>query len=236
MGKSRKAPHKNARSALVATIPASGVPKPTATYNQNASIPYQILPQPQHLLVIIDLNGTLIHRPSKATPTKFTSRPHTSRFLNYCINTFTVVIWSSARPENVKAMCAQILPPELRASVIAIWGRDKFPLTPTEYNNKVLCYKRLSTVWNDKTIKESHPEAKHEHTWNQMNTVLIDDSLYKGTSEPFNLIQIPEFSGHEESTEGVLPQVHDYLNRLSMCSNVSNYLKQYPFKCQAFEA
>lgn len=63
--------------------------------------------------------------------------------------------------------------------------------------------------------------------------MLIDDSGYKGRSEPFNLIEIPEYSGgvkEEAEGEGVLPQVHDYLNRLSMCDNVSSYLREHPFR------
>lgn len=216
---------------------SGGIPDPTAAYLQTSLRDYTILQKPQHLLVIIDLNGTLLHRPSKSSPTKFNARPHTPRFLNYTITTFTVVIWSSARPENVKAMTSNILTPALHSQVVAIWGRDKFGLSPAEYNSKVQCYKRLSTVWNDAGVKKSHPEAARGGKWDQTNTVLIDDSNYKGRSEPFNLIEIPEYSGgSEEEKEGVLPQVHDYLNRLSLCSNVSNYMRQHSFSVQRSQA
>jgi len=229
----RKSPVASRPTERNVAVPPSkasgGIPDPTAAYLSMSLEPYTALPQPQHLLVIIDLNGTLLHRPTRSAPTKFTARPHTPRFLNYCITTFTVVIWSSARPENVKAMTSSILTPPLHSQVVAIWGRDKFGLSTSEYNAKVQCYKRLSTVWNDLVVKKSHPAGGK---WDQSNTVLIDDSNYKGRSEPFNLIEIPEFSGgleEEIEGEGVLPQVHDYLNRLSMCSNVSNYLRRHPF-------
>ena len=225
-----RSPHSSSKPERnVAVPPQAGIPDPSQAYLARSLQQYTVLHRPQHLLVIIDLNGTLLHRPKRQAPTQFTARPHTPRFLNYCITTFTVVIWSSARPENVKAMTNSILSPKLKHQVVAIWGRDKFDLTPAEYNNKVQCYKQLDTVWNDATISKSHPAGRK---WDQTNTVLIDDSNYKGKSEPYNMVEIPEFSGgktEEVEGEGVLPQVHDYLNRLSMCDNVSAYMRRHPF-------
>lgn len=63
--------------------------------------------------------------------------------------------------------------------------------------------------------------------------MLIDDDNYKGRSEPFNLIEIPEFAGKLESETGnILPQVHDYLNKLSLHDNVSSYLRLDPWKAK----
>jgi hypothetical protein len=62
--------------------------------------------------------------------------------------------------------------------------------------------------------------------------VLVDDSLEKGKSEPFNLIEIPEFFGDENERGEILPQVHDFLNQLSLHSNVSACLRARPFKAQ----
>jgi hypothetical protein len=83
---------------------SGGIPNPTNDYLAASNMIPQPLQEPQHLLVVIDLNGTLLFRPSRRQPTKFTARPNTRQFLRYCINTFTVVIWSSAKPENVKNM------------------------------------------------------------------------------------------------------------------------------------
>jgi hypothetical protein len=58
---------------------------------------------------------------------------------------------------------------------------------------------------------------------------LIDDSLEKGRSEPFNLVEIPEFFGDEMEIGEFLPQVHDFLNHLSMQSNVSACIRAQPF-------
>jgi hypothetical protein len=211
---------------------SGGIPNPTHAYFAASNTIPQPLQEPQHLLVVIDLNGTLLFRPSRRQPTKFTARPNTRQFLKYCINTFTVVIWSSAKPENVKNMCDAILTPELRKKVVAIWGRDKFGLSSADYNMRVQCYKRLTKLWSDNKIASSHPLWASGCRWNQTNTVLVDDSLEKGKSEPFNLIEIPEFFGDEKESGEILPQVHDFLNHLSLHSNVSACLRAQPFRAQ----
>lgn len=211
---------------------SGGIPNPTKEYLALSNLTSKPLQEPQHLLVVIDLNGTLLFRPSRKQPTKFTERPNARQFLRYCIETFTVVIWSSAKPENVQNMCNAILTPELRKQVVAIWGRDKFNLSRADYELRVQCYKRLSQLWSDTTVARSHPLWASGGRWNQTNTVLVDDSLEKGRSEPFNLIEIPEFVGDQKEIGEFLPQVHDYLNHLSMHSNVSACLRARPFKAQ----
>ncbi|KAH8683059.1 HAD-like domain-containing protein [Tricladium varicosporioides] len=209
---------------------SGGIPNPTADYLYDSSeVPHK-LDVPKHLLVIIDLNGTILFRPHRNRPKHFTARPHAQRFLEYCINTFNVVIWSSAKPQNVKHLVEAIIPEELRRKVLAIWGRDKFCLTPRDYDLRVQCYKRLTKVWNDAVISKSHPEYATGGRWNQRNTVLVDDSIEKGRSEPFNIIEIPEFHGDMNEPGDILPQVHDYLNHLSLHSNVSACLRVIPFR------
>lgn len=232
--KKKRSSARELREAKVQPSKASGgVPDPTAAYLAASNTTPILLQEPQHLLVVIDLNGTLLHRPNKKQPTNFVARPNTSPFLQYCINTFTVVIWSSARPENVKHMCDSILSTkELKAKVAAIWAREKFKLSSEDYNLRVQCYKRLSTVWKDPLIAASHPLYESGARWDQTNTVLVDDSLEKGRSEPFNLIEIPEFTGNDHEVGEILPQVHDYLNYLSMHSNVSACGRTSPFKAQ----
>lgn len=211
---------------------SGGIPDPTNEYLAASNAIPQPLQDPQHLLVVIDLNGTLLFRPSRRQPTKFTARPNTRQFLQYCINTFTVVIWSSAKPENVKNMCDAILTPELRKQVVAIWGRDKFGLSKADYDTRVQCYKRLTKLWSDNKVARSHPFYAEDGRWDQTNTVLIDDSLEKGRSEPFNLVEIPEFFGDQKEIGEFLPQVHDFLNHLSTHSNVSACIRAQPFRAQ----
>lgn len=209
---------------------SGGTPDPTRGYLAASNTPVKPLATPQHLLVVIDLNGTLLFRPHSRFPTNFVARPNTYKFLKYCINTFNVVIWSSARPENVQAMCDAILDNDLRKQLVATWGRERLGLTQEDYRMRVQCYKRLTKLWLDPRVAQSHPNYKFGARWDQTNTVLIDDSPEKGRSEPFNLITIPEFFGDQKEYGEILPQVHDYINNLSMHSNVSAYLRAYPFQ------
>lgn len=223
------------RDDKVAPSPASGgIPNATNEYLRACFPSPSKLRLPQHLLIVIDLNGTLLYRPNRKKPTLFHMRPHAQTFLKYCVDTFKVVIWSSARPENVKAMCNTILTPDIRSRVAAIWGRDKFGLTKADFDLRVQCYKRLSMIWKDPMISASHPAFREGYRWNQTNTVLIDDSREKARTEPHNLVEVPEWFGDINEKDDILPQVHDYLNHLSMHSNVSACLQSRPWRPTVF--
>lgn len=222
------------RAAITAPGAASGgIPDPTPSYLVRASFLPKRRAQPGPLLVVIDLNGTLLHRPDKRRPFNFRARPHAHSFVSYCIETFWVVIWSSARPDNVKRMVEELASPEQLGRVVAVWGRDRFGLTPEDYNARTQCYKRLTALWADPAVRASYPgdrEGFEGRCWDQGNTVLIDDSVEKARSEPHNAITIPEFTGDASAAPGILPMVHDYLNELCFQEDVSTYIRANPFK------
>ncbi|KAL6793436.1 HAD-like domain-containing protein [Trichoderma sp. SZMC 28013] len=228
--RSRFPPKNLPQDGRVAPSKASGgIPDPTPLYiAQSLPLPSS-LRNPRRILVIMDLNGTLLYRPNKRNPFNFIQRPHARQFLDYCVDTFHVAIWSSARPENVDKMVSQLLSPQQRAKCLVIWGRDKFGLSPADYSARVQCYKRLSSIWNDPTVAASHPAAAQGQRWDQTNTVLVDDSAEKGRSEPYNILQLPEFEGLSNEPPNVLPQVHDYLNTLCYQTNISSYIRDRPF-------
>ncbi|UKZ70083.1 uncharacterized protein TrAtP1_011083 [Trichoderma atroviride] len=219
------------RDPRVAPSKASGgIPNPTPRYLAQSQTPSSSLRQPRRIFVIMDLNGTLLYRPNKRNPFNFIQRPHAREFLDYCIDTFHVAIWSSARPENVDKMVAQLLSPAQRAKCVVIWARDQLSLSPADYSARVQVYKRLTAIWNDPRVLASHPAAAHGQRWDQTNTVLVDDSIEKGRSEPYNILQLPEFEGLHTEPLDVLPQVHDYLNTLCYQANISSYIRDRPFK------
>ncbi|KAI3557590.1 phosphoprotein phosphatase [Colletotrichum abscissum] len=236
------APHN--RDKIIAPSAASGgVPNPTPQYLQQASIPPTLVPTPRPILVVMDLNGTLLFRPNRRNAASFVERPHAKRFLQYCLDTFHVVVWSSAQPKNVQSMCDQLLlkgglgaadTHEERASyrrrVLAVWGRDKFGLSEADFKLRVQVYKRLEMVWAQANVQAAHPDAAYGGRWDQTNTVLVDDSLEKARSEPYNLLQIPEFFGDASEPGYVVPQVHDYLNQLCYQSDISAYMRTNPFQ------
>lgn len=210
--------------------PSTGKPSFTDAYMRNSCEEIKQLEKPQHLLVILDLNGTLLYRTNRGKrPTQVIPRPYCSKFLRDCTDKFSVAIWSSARPVNVRSMCNSMLSPSVQSKILAIWARDKFNLSNRDYNLRVTCYKRLTKLWDDKNISMSHPEYSRGIRWNQTNTVLIDDSIEKAWTEPYNLIKIPEFLGDPNEPGDVLLQVYGFLNHISTFSNVSAYLRQHPF-------
>ncbi|KAH6641445.1 hypothetical protein F5144DRAFT_627466 [Chaetomium tenue] len=240
------------------SLASGGVPDPTDEYLQRASfMPYR-LAAPKPMLVVIDLNGTLLYRPNKRQATTFVERQLARTFLKSCIDKYYVVIWSSARPENVRRMCAQLLSPEYLARVVAVWGRDRFGLTAEDYDRRTMCYKRLTRLWSDPTVAASYPRPPRTRSfaspgsdanllegldtvpddtelldggaWNQANTVLIDDTAEKSRSEPYNAVTLPEFAGNRDEKPGrVLAYVQRYLEALSSENDISTYIREKPF-------
>ncbi|KAK4241115.1 HAD-like domain-containing protein [Achaetomium macrosporum] len=215
---------------------SGGIPEPTAAYLVRASFAPMLRATPQPLLVVIDLNGTLLHRPQKRAATKFVERPLARAFLQRCIDKHRVVIWSSARPENVRHMCERLLTPEYASRVVAVWGRDRFGLSPSDYNRRTQCYKRLTRLWEDPVVRASHPLAEQGGGWNQGNTVLIDDSAEKARSEPHNAVTLPEFVGDMNEKPQVLTLVEEYLDTLAWQTDISTYIRSRPFTVGRSEA
>lgn len=225
--------------------PPAILPVPSAAYLQQTLIPSMTLSNPRPLLIILDLNGALIYRAFRSAPKTFTSRPFVPQFLAACLSAYYVLIWSSARPENVRRIVQGLLPEvELRAlqerrpgrHLLGIWGRDTLGLTAWEYNNKVQVYKRLETVWGDRFINAPRGLGDEEliPRWDQSNTVLVDDSDVKASAQPYNLIQVSAFAGEPEPEDNsVLSQVLGYVEALNCQSDVSSFMRERPFKMKA---
>ncbi|KAF1731011.1 putative FCP1 y domain-containing protein [Beauveria bassiana] len=225
------------RDEITAPSAASGgVPEPTAAYLRCANLAPSRLSSPRRILIVMDLNGTLLHRPNKRRPSHFTARPHARIFMDYLLSTFSVAVWSSARPHNVQAMVASLLTPAQRQRCLVVWGRERMGLSSADYDARVQCYKRLARVWGDRAVMAAHPDARgggRGGRWDQSNTVLVDDSAEKARSEPHNLLCIPEYLGPEAESPHVLPQVHDYINELAWQADISQYIRENPFKLDA---
>ena len=202
-------------------------PNPSPAYLIRAKQEPLIVGEPRQLLVVLDLNGTLLFRKSRSGNNILT-RPRVFEFLHYLISNHKVLVWSSAQPANVENMCQKLFSPDQKAKLVGIWGRDKLRLSDEHYKQKVQVYKQLSWVWSDPAIAASAPSSCAG--WDQENTVLIDDSVEKGASEPYSIVKIDEFEGKPEQTENdVLGQVVAYLQRLRWQRNASAYMRKYPF-------
>lgn len=253
----------NSQRQRSATPPVR-IPQPTNEYMQQASQEPQRRSEPQPLLIILDLNGTLIFRKRKTLPPSFVRRAGLDHFLEELTKKYAVMIWSSSRPATVEGVCKQLFPEDKKTKLVAKWGRDRFGLTAAQYNSKLQVYKQLSKVWADPVIQASHPNAppsseiptqgmeasvapprgkfsnlKHDRQqknvmmslpvgqrWDQTNTILIDDSKLKALSEPYNILEIPEFTNDKTIDESTLfADVLQRLGDLSHHDDVSKTLR-----------
>lgn len=195
-------------------------PSPSEQYLQQAAQEPKICTSPRPLLVILDLNGTLVYRKHKKLPPNFASRFGLRQFLHELVEKYHVMVWSSSRPDTVHAICNMIFTAEELRRIVVLWGRDKFDLTPRQYNSKLQVYKELHKVWASPEVQARYPgnnqtsalskksggkSARNKtkqkpstlpeaQRWNQSNTILIDDSKLKAISEPYNIIEIPELT------------------------------------------
>lgn len=243
------------------TVEPLEVPVATQEYMAQASLPPQEITPPQPLLVILDINGTLIYRKHRRLPPQFVKRPGLDKFLETLMDKYTVMIWSSSQPRTVNAVCERLFPRNKRQQLAAEWGRDKFGLTSAQYKEKIQVYKRLETVWADEGIQAKYPTSKtklgkqrhaqllaHQENpdavppplpmrWDQSNTVLIDDSKLKAAAQPYNILEIPEFTNDPNVDESqVFKKVLKRLNILARRDDVSKMLRHWEVQKQRFGA
>jgi len=218
------------------------VPVPRDAYLRVANQPATKLTNPQPLLVIMDLNGTLLDRNRNSKDrTKFIERPFLEDFLSFIFGPpkdtmIYPMIWTSSKPENCSGILDQLLTPERRARCVAVWARDRLGLSSREYLDKVQVYKNLEQVWLDNSIQQSHPLWSDEQpvwgTWGQHNTLLIDDSVLKGAWQPHNLVNVMEFKRGNLQMErrvGELQRVVEWIKVAREYADVSVLGKGMPF-------
>ncbi|MCJ1293476.1 hypothetical protein MMC34_005031 [Xylographa carneopallida] len=209
-----------------------GAPKPTTAYLEQSSLPPRALSKPGDLLLVLDINGTLLCR--KKQTTIIYRRPSLEEFLSYCLKNHSVLVWSSSQPENVDMMCSKVFSKAERSQLIAEWGRDTLELSSAEYYHKTQVYKRLDRIWKNERVQVHHPRYNQGERWSQRNTVLIDDSMLKAVAQPFNHIEVPEFelkNGKHNDGDGteVLGQVVAYLEEIRAWEDVSSYMRKERF-------
>ena len=201
--------------------------KPTEAYSARASIPPTRSPSPQSLLLVLDLNGTLLYRTLGIK--NYVPRPGLKEFLDYCFRNHSVLIWSSAKPHNVAGVCEKLLTSAQRKLLLGKWGRDTFGLTPHQYKQRVQVYKNLDTVWQNAALQRRHPNSATGETWGQHNTVLIDDSAIKAAAQPFNHMEVPKFVTAGETDVGkmgVLAVVVAMLEEAREWNDISAFVRR----------
>ncbi|CAG8460626.1 10264_t:CDS:1 [Acaulospora colombiana] len=212
---------------------------PSMKYMHTALIPSIKVEKSLPKLIVLDLNGTLIFRTCSDIE-KAILRPYIKDFMDYIFSGgFSVMVWSSAQPKNVKKMVKATFGHH-ETKLIDVWTRDKFSLSFQQYHQKCLTIKDLEKVWkelnSDSSLKpclELRSESPNTSVvWDQTNTILIDDSLLKAQLQPFNSIHLLEFnerlafSRNDSELKDVIP----YLEKLRHQTNVSAYIRDFPYR------
>lgn len=237
---------------VMAQIEQPMTPLPLPSYLEQAAKEPIDLHFMQPLLVILDLNGTLLYRRRKVFPPKFTRRPALNYFLERLTSRHIVMVWSSSRQDTVDAICEDIFSTVQKQKLAAKWSRNQLGLTPDQFNNKVQVYKELEKVWADPKIQANFPTKKDragkaalnairyapgldEQTemtgflnkrWDQSNTVLIDDSTLKAAANPYNILQVPEFTNvPNDNDTTVLKELLLKIRVLAKSNDVSRRLR-----------
>ncbi|KIM22016.1 hypothetical protein M408DRAFT_333134 [Serendipita vermifera MAFF 305830] len=99
------------------------------------------------------------------------------------------MVWSSVWAHNLLSMVDAALGTE-QGVLRACWTRGMLRLSNADFKVKVQTTKNLETVW-----------WSSEETYSARSTVLIDDTVKKARLQPWNLLQIPEFSCAEQEQE-----------------------------------
>lgn len=212
-------------------------PETTAAYRAQAQQEPARLSDPRKLLVVLDLNGTLLYRTKAGCNKKMHVRPGVTPLVDYLFTNHVVMVYTSAMPTSAAQMVSQFLHPKYRNQLAAVWARDKLDLTKEQFENKVQVYKKLDKIWDDETVQKT---AGAGNRWDQSNTILVDDSKLKALAQPHNLLQVPEYTANDDPAKAqgkrkqnhkiqqdILKQLEMKLEELKYQENVSKLIRRW---------
>ena len=166
-------------------------------------------------LIILDLNGLLIHRIYKDEYFKFKRlfeehynlgnlarperkgnfavwvRPHVKQFLSWLMEHFHVAIWSSVLYHNISPIVETLLPDEHERERLLFWWNQEHcfcedDLTATDPKKSKSFYKRLTSVWDTVDINERWLLNQPNNIDLRDHTLLIDDNKLKVRDNPIH--------------------------------------------------
>jgi RNA polymerase II subunit A small phosphatase-like protein len=177
---------------------------------------------PDKILVILDLDETLVH----ATDTphddqwhfevfgyKVYRRPYLTEFLEGLREDFHVAVWSSASDDYVKAVTANIFPPDYDLKFT--WGRSRCTHTP-DYSRA----EREGTFGSFAHYDYVKPldKLRKKFPFKRERMLIIDDTPRKSMHNYGNAIYPSEFKGQHDDDE--LMFLLRYLQRLKDLDDV----------------
>ncbi|XP_076929178.1 uncharacterized protein LOC143593430 [Bidens hawaiensis] len=195
---------------------------------------------PDKKLIILDVNGLLADvvsdLPDDIIADKYITRraifkrPYVDEFLSFCFERFHVGIWSSRFMRNLVPVVNFLLG-DLKKQLLFLWDGCKCTdsgvgTLDVQYKNVVV--KDLRKIWD-----EDGPNNKWvKGTFNESNTLLVDDSPYKGLLNPKYTGIFPASYSYMHSDDNLLGlngELQTYLEGLAAADDVKTYVEQHPF-------
>lgn len=190
-------------------------------------------------LLVLDVNGLLadivshpypknIKRDAMIAKKAVYKRPFCSEFLNFCFEKFDVAVWSSRIEKNVERFVDYLLG-DLKERLIFCWSISQCTVTnisTLEDKRKTVVFKDLRKIWD-----KCDPNLPWEKGYyNESNTLLLDDSPYKGLlNPPYNSIFPHSFSYRKKKDKalGVGGELRQYLEKLAKVEDMVKYVEKH---------
>ncbi|XP_076905586.1 uncharacterized protein LOC143561360 [Bidens hawaiensis] len=197
------------------------------------------------MLLILDVNGLLVDvvqpPPKNCKPDirilkrAIFKRPFLDEFLEFCFERFDVAIWSS-RTRKVLDPVVDYLLGDLKKKLVFLWDLSHCTNSSArslENHHKLIVFKNLGKLWT-----ENGCIASENGYYDELNTLLLDDSPYKALLNPMHTGIFPLSYQHKDINDNSLGPDGDlrvYLKGVSASENVKTYVEQHPFGQQAID-
>ncbi|KAG8623036.1 hypothetical protein KVT40_008012 [Elsinoe batatas] len=226
-----KTPAKSTKSKHIFSPRGSGrpppaekmaIPKPSPEYLSYCSSSPPTPCEPQRLLVILDVNGTLGFRKSLRT---ITPRPHLREFLTYLFREHDVAIWTSMTRSNFMAVLPKIMTKEQAAKLKMVWTREDMNLG-NNFKDYVQTYKELTKVWahlNGDEVPANVFNRYAAHTATQP-AATSQDSYQQTYGNGYTPSQHGGYSGYHDPSTAQPQSLHGGQNY----QNQPSYYQTYP--------
>nr|XP_043616182.1 uncharacterized protein LOC122588108 [Erigeron canadensis] len=157
-------------------------------------------------------------------------RPFLDDFLSFCFERFNVGIWSS-RTKPVLDPVVDFLLGDLKNKLLFLWDASKCTnsgLRTPEDRHKPIVFKDLRKIWDKKDTENRWVKG----TFNESNTLLLDDSPYKALLNPKHSGIYPAsytYKNKDDDFLGPKGELRIYLEGLVAADSVKSYVEQHPF-------
>ncbi|KAL8251195.1 hypothetical protein R6Q59_034888 [Mikania micrantha] len=163
-------------------------------------------------------------------------RPYLDDFLCFCFERFNVGIWSSRKMKTLRPLVRFLLG-DLKMKLIFMWDGSKCTnsgVKTLEVKHKCVVAKDLRKVWD----LDGFCNRWVKGTFHESNTLLVDDSPYKGLLNPKHTGIFPasfKYTNKDDDFLGPKGELQNYLEGLAAADDVKTYVKQHPFGQSAID-